>query len=93
MKVAVLASRRIVDGFLLGGVHMGYVCENIESSQKALDSCLQMEDIGIILVSSTVASLIPEKIREIKISPRMTPVISVIPDIVPSKMVCEGVPE
>lgn len=90
MKVALLASRRMVLGFLLGGIHQGYVCETVQESKNALKSCLTQPDIGIILISRAVASLIPETIKEVKISSRLIPVISVIPDGPMLSAVCEG---
>ncbi|HPY60492.1 MAG TPA: V-type ATP synthase subunit F [Methanospirillum sp.] len=80
MKVALLASRRMVVGFNLGGIHAGYTCENEEEALASLERCRKDRDIGIILVSSTVASMIQDKIQEMKRSPDMIPVISVIPD-------------
>ncbi|WP_373839242.1 V-type ATP synthase subunit F [Methanospirillum sp.] len=80
MKVALLASRRMVMGFNLGGVHAGYTCENKEEALAHLESCHKNRDIGIILVSNTVALMIQDKIQEIKRSPEMIPVIAVIPD-------------
>ena len=90
MKVALLASRRMVMGFLLGGVHIGYICENSEESQVHLETCLKDADIGIILVSRTVASMIPDKIRDIKNSLDLIPVISVIPDGPEPEPFCTG---
>ncbi len=80
MKVAILGSRRMVTGLLLGGIHMGYICENAQESQAHLEACMKNPDIGIILVSNTVASMIPEQIHRIKMSPNLVPIISVIPE-------------
>ena len=81
MKVALLASRRMVTGFLLGGVHIGYICENSDESRVHLEACLKDADVGIILVTRTVASMMPDRIHELKNSSAMIPVISVIPDV------------
>ena len=90
MKVALLASRRMVMGFLLGGVHVGYICENTEESRAHLDACLKDADVGIILVSRTVASMIPDRIHDLKNSSDMIPVISVIPDGPEPEPFCSG---
>jgi len=90
MKVALLASRRMVTGFLLGGVHRGYVCEDVEASRAHLDACLKDSDIGIILVSRTVASMIPDRIHDLKSSSDLIPVISVIPDVPEPGPFCTG---
>ncbi|HOJ97528.1 MAG TPA: V-type ATP synthase subunit F [Methanospirillum sp.] len=90
MKIALLASRRMVTGFLLGGVHTGYVCENEEESRINLEACLKDGDIGIILVSKTVASMIPDRIQELKNSSAVIPVISVIPDVQEHMPPCSG---
>jgi len=90
MKVALLASLRMVMGFLLGGVHRGYVCEDAEASRAHLDACLKDSDIGIILVTRTVASMIPDRIHDVKSSSDLIPVISVIPDVPEPGPFCTG---
>ncbi|PWR72374.1 V-type ATP synthase subunit F [Methanospirillum stamsii] len=80
MKVVLLGPQRMVMGFLLGGIHEGYVCEDTEESKKRLEECLVEPDIGIILISQSVADLIPDRVYAARTSPRMIPVVSVIPD-------------
>lgn len=90
MKVVLLASRRMVLGFLLGGIHAAYTCENMEESKKIFHECLEKPEIGIILVSRSVADMIPDSIHTARTSPRMVPIVSVIPDTVkkPSVDMC-----
>jgi len=80
MKIVLLGSSRMVIGFLLGGLHKGYVCENLEEAKKVFDECLAQPDTGIILVSQSVADMIPEKVKAARTSARMVTVVSVIPD-------------
>ncbi|MDX8550802.1 hypothetical protein KHC33_05555 [Methanospirillum sp. J.3.6.1-F.2.7.3] len=90
MKVAVLAFKRLSLGFLLGGVHEAFICETLDDAKQAMEICLKNSEIGVILVSKPVARMIPEMIREAKTSPRMIPVISIIPDIGDQPEVCGG---
>jgi len=88
MKVAVLASRRIAQGFLLGGIHEAFICETEEEAKNAFKHCMDQQDIGIVLISRIVSELIPGSIQEAKKSPCMIPVISIIPDVPKPREVC-----
>lgn len=89
MKVVLLGPRRLVTGFLLGGIHEGFVCEQPEESGKTFERCLEQPDIGMILVSRSVADMIPEMIHQAKRSSRIVPLVSVIPDNARKLAVCE----
>ena len=80
MKVVVIAGKRQTLGFLLGGVHEGFVADHPDEAAGILDACLARDDIGVILVSEEVAKTVTGRIQEVRKSPHMTPIITIIPE-------------
>ena len=80
MKVVVIAGKRQTLGFLLGGVHEGFIADPPGKAAGILDRCLARDDIGVILVSEEVAKAVTGRIQEVRRSPRMVPIITIIPE-------------
>jgi Archaeal/vacuolar-type H+-ATPase subunit F len=90
MKGGCACIQKVESWFSSGGVHEAFICETLDDAKQAMEICLKNSEIGVILVSKPVARMIPEMIREAKTSPRMIPVISIIPDIGDQAEVCGG---
>lgn len=88
MKVVVIAGKRQTLGFLLGGVHEGFVADPPGEAAGILDACLARDDIGVILVSEEVAKIVAARIKEVRKSPRMIPIITIIPETGLEKTSC-----
>jgi vacuolar-type H+-ATPase subunit F/Vma7 len=65
MKLMVIGHPEAVLGFSLVGVS-GQVATNAEQLNQALDETMQMEDVGVILVTQDVSSLIERRMDELK---------------------------
>ena len=66
MKVVLIGHPEAVQGFALVGVH-GKSATSVEEINQALDESLAAEDIGIILVTDDVASMIKERMDQLKL--------------------------
>ena len=65
MKVLVIGHLEAVLGFSLVGVH-GQAVDSGAEANRALDEALSASDVGIILVTENVASLIQARMDELK---------------------------
>lgn len=65
MKLMVIGHPEAVLGFSLVGV-TGQVATNAEELNQALDEAMHMEDVGVILVTQDVSSLIEKRMDELK---------------------------
>lgn len=77
MKVLVIGHPEAVLGFSLVGVH-GQVATNAEEFNRALDEALSAQDVGIVLVTEDVASLVQLRMDELRLQCTM-PLIVEIP--------------
>ncbi|HXF85363.1 MAG TPA: V-type ATP synthase subunit F [Anaerolineales bacterium] len=66
MKVLVIGHPEAVLGFSLAGVH-GRVATSAEEVNRALDEALAAKDVGIILVTQDVASMIQPRMDDLKL--------------------------
>jgi V/A-type H+-transporting ATPase subunit F len=66
MKVLVIGHPEAVLGFSLVGME-GQVATNTEEAHQALDTALETEDIGIILVTQDVAEWIQSRMEDLKL--------------------------
>jgi V/A-type H+-transporting ATPase subunit F len=66
MKILVIGHPEAVLGFSLVGVH-GQTATSAEEAHQALDSALASPDVGIILVTNGVASLIEPRMAQLKL--------------------------
>ena len=64
MKVIVIGHPKAVQGFALVGVH-GQVAASIDEINNALDEALASKDVGIILVTEDVSSIIKERMDQL----------------------------
>jgi V/A-type H+-transporting ATPase subunit F len=66
MRILVIGHPEAVLGFSLVGVH-GQAATSTEEVNQALDRALALPDVGIILVTEDVASLIEERMTKLKL--------------------------
>ena len=66
MKVLVIGHPEAVLGFSLAGVG-GRVARTAEEVDQALDEAQASKDVGIVLVTQDVASLIPARMERLKL--------------------------
>lgn len=66
MKVLVIGHPEAVLGFSLVGVH-GQVATTAEEAHQALDDALAAPDVGIVLVTEDVGSLIERRMDQLKL--------------------------
>jgi V/A-type H+-transporting ATPase subunit F len=77
MKVLVIGHPEAVQGFALVGVH-GYVATTAQEANQALDDALSALDVGIVLVTDDVATLVEVRMDQLKLRSTM-PLIVEIP--------------
>jgi vacuolar-type H+-ATPase subunit F/Vma7 len=65
MKVLVIGHPEAVLGFSLAGVN-GVTVSTVEETNKALDEALASTDIGIILITQDVSSLIQTRMDQLR---------------------------
>ncbi len=65
-------------GMRLAGVD-GVVVHNLDEVTKALDSAINNQDIGIVLITEKLATMLPKRIATLKIS-LSRPLLIEIPD-------------
>lgn len=65
-------------GMRLAGIE-GIVVHTSVEVNREIDSCLENNEIGIILITEPLAGMIPERLAEIRLNKPM-PLIVVIPD-------------
>ena len=65
MKLLVIGNPEAVLGFSLVGVQ-GQVATNADELNQALDAAMEMEDVGVILITQDVSSLIVKRMDELK---------------------------
>ena len=66
MKILVIGHPEAVLGFSLVGVH-GQIATSALEANQALSSALAASDVGIILVTEDVATLIESRMAELKL--------------------------
>ena len=66
MRVLVIGNHEAVLGFSLVGVQ-GQVATSAEEVNQALDGALEAKDIGIVLVTQDVSSLIEARMDQLKL--------------------------
>ena len=79
MKIVIIGDRSLVLGFALAGVKEGFVVIDIDTVREAFSRCIERTDIGIILIGTEAATLIPEEIHNARRSSRLMPVITIVP--------------
>ena len=65
-------------GLRLAGIK-GVVVHEREEVEKVLESVLNDESVGVVLMTQKIAELIPEEVQRLKLSPSL-PLVFVIPD-------------
>lgn len=65
MKIHVIGHPEAVQGFALVGI-LGEPATNAEEANSALDHAMEINEVGIILVTDDVAAMIEERINELK---------------------------
>jgi V/A-type H+-transporting ATPase subunit F len=76
MKLVVIGHPEAVQGFALTGVQ-GEVATNVEEVNQALDKALASKDIGIILITEDVSSLIEERMERLKLQSTIPLVVEI----------------
>jgi vacuolar-type H+-ATPase subunit F/Vma7 len=66
MKILVIGRPEAVLGFSLAGVG-GRVAQNAAEVNQALDEAQAARDVGIVLVTSDVAAMIPARMEHLKL--------------------------
>lgn len=67
-----------IEGMRLAGIE-GSLVADIEQARKAIDSVVENEEIGILLVTSGVYSMCKTELDDVKLS-HTTPLVVEIPD-------------
>ena len=78
MKIFVIADEDTVIGFSLAGVQ-GMIVTTEEETRNAFDQIIQMDDVGVLLITERVAQMIRQKVDNWIIG-RGQPLIVEIPD-------------
>jgi V/A-type H+-transporting ATPase subunit F len=65
MKVVVIGHPEAVQGFSLAGVH-GRIATTGEEANQALDEVLKNPDIGIVLITEELSTLIQARVDQLK---------------------------
>ncbi|PKL59520.1 MAG: hypothetical protein CVV33_07415 [Methanomicrobiales archaeon HGW-Methanomicrobiales-4] len=79
MKLAVIGGRDPVIGFSLAGVKQRYLVNSQEEAETALNLCLQDQDIGIILIEDLFAMHLTARLRALKKTRQIYPIILSLP--------------
>ena len=66
MKILVIGHPDAVLGFSLAGVN-GRAVTNANEADKALDDALTAKDVGIILVTQDIASMLQSRVEHLKL--------------------------
>ncbi|MEF8835262.1 MAG: V-type ATP synthase subunit F [Candidatus Thermoplasmatota archaeon] len=81
MKVVVIGKKDMTVGFSLAGVNEAYTPENDYEAKKRIDKLLETPDVGVILLSESIAEDIREHLQQKKKNKEdVYPVIVEIPD-------------
>ena len=78
MTYYVIGDEDTVVGFSLAGVR-GEVAQNADQAKRALDEAFSLEDIGIVIITTRVASLIRAQVDRYTIK-KSFPLVIEIPD-------------
>ena len=76
MKVFVIGNPEAVQGFALVGIS-GRTTHDAQDTSQALDEALQMDDMGILMITEDVSRLIPEKVDNLKMHGTVPMVIEI----------------
>lgn len=77
MEIAVVADPHVATAFRLAGIKRTYETGN---SQQRLAALLQDDDIGLIIITESLADECRSLIDQQRASPRMLPLIVEVPD-------------
>ncbi|MFW6144757.1 MAG: V-type ATP synthase subunit F [Candidatus Natronoplasma sp.] len=81
MKVVVVGKKEMTVGFSLAGVNEVYTPENEYEAKKTIDRLLETPDVGVILLSESIAEDIREHLQmKKKRKEDVYPIIVEIPD-------------
>lgn len=82
MKIHVIGHPEAVQGFALVGIQ-GEIAVTADEVNAALDQALQIEDLGIVLVTEDAAALVKTRINQLKYQSEI-PLVVEIPSPNPS---------
>ncbi len=80
MKIVVVGTRDVVNGFRLAGIKDAYECEDPWKAKEILQEIKDMNDVAIVIIPRTLSSEIRDFINEWKSEKGIYPVILEIPD-------------
>lgn len=79
MRIAVIGDRGAVAGFALGGVSVRHVVNGEEDAREAFENVLSQDDIAVLLVTQTCASILKEDIDRLRDRKLPYPVVVILP--------------
>ncbi|NYT05017.1 MAG: hypothetical protein GKC04_01395 [Methanomicrobiales archaeon] len=79
MKIAVIGDRYMVAGFGLAGIKIARHAASAAETRAALEECLQMPGIGVILIQDRCAAHVRQQIDENRNAAQPFPVILPVP--------------
>lgn len=79
MKIVIIGDRKFVLGCALAGIKEGYVACDINAVREVFSRCIERTDVGVILIGSEAAAMIPEEIYNARRSSHLIPVITIVP--------------
>ncbi len=74
MELAVIGSQEFTLGFQLAGISNIYNPENDEQMSSQLKSLLNSNEVGIIVIDSSIMATLPERLRD-QLSGSVTPTV------------------
>ncbi|MCD6276335.1 V-type ATP synthase subunit F [Euryarchaeota archaeon ex4484_178] len=80
MRIVVVGSRDVVNGFQLAGIKDVYECEDSWRAKEILEEIRDMKDVAIVLIPTIISKEIRDFINEWKREKGIYPVILEIPD-------------
>ena len=76
MRYHVIGDEDTVLGFRYAGIP-GEVAETAEAAREALEACCRRRDVGIVILTDTVADLIREEVNQVRFGMALPLVVEV----------------
>jgi len=80
MKIVVVGTRDVVNGFQLAGIKDAYECEDPWKAKEILEEVKDMNDVAIVIIPRSISGEIREFLDDWKREKGIYPVILEIPD-------------
>ena len=79
-RVAVVGNAELALGFKLAGVRDAFSAENVEDAEDAIRKLLDADDIGIIVITSTVSKGLKDKKIKHAVESSLLPMFVEVPE-------------